>query len=164
MRNLVKRAVKSLVPLTLFVSSVPLAAQARGDAPTRIPVTVAIVDELPGADLPYALLRRTAAQGGDVILLPPSADADLLSGAVRALLAVRRQQGDWAEESGRLRVTSRASRRPAFLWAARVLGDIRRAERQLIPGVGTLPSVVIWLPPQRRSQRVPMGMVGIFRP
>lgn len=152
MRHSMKAAATTLALLALLAGADPAEAQAgsaRGRAPTRIPVTVALVDELPAAQTPFALLRRSAAEGGDVILVPASADAGVLSDAVRALLAVRSHQGDQGAEGGMLRVTARTSRRPALPWAARVLGDARRTPPQALSGVGTARSVVIWLPPQR---------------
>lgn len=151
MSHWMKAAATRLALLALF--AVPAEGQPAGSSgratPTRIPVTVALLDELPAAQAPFALLRRTEAEGGDVILLPTAADANLLSEAVRALLTVRRHQGDHAAQGGMLRVTARASRPPALPWAARVLGDVRRTAPQPVAGVGTARSVVIWLPPQR---------------
>jgi hypothetical protein len=153
MSHWIKAAARRVAMLALFTGAVPAEGQQAGGSgrpvPKRIPVTVALVDELPAAQAPFALLRRTQAQGGDVILLPSNAGADLLSEAVRALLTVRRHQGDHAAQGGMLRVTSRTSRPPALPWAARVLGDARRAPPQPVAGVGTARSVVIWLPPQR---------------
>jgi hypothetical protein len=153
MSHWMKAAATRLALLALFAVAVPAKGQQAGSpgrpAPTRIPVTVAMVDELPAAQAPFALLRRTEAEGGDVILLPAAASPDLLSEAVRALLTVRRHQGDHAAQGGTLRVTARTSRPPALPWAARVLGDVRRTAPQSVAGVGTARSVVIWLPPQR---------------
>lgn len=143
------KAVLALV--ALFVAAVPVGAQPGGSrgVATRVPVTVALVDELSPAHTPFALLRRNLAEGGDVIVVPTTADADLLSDAVRALLTVRRHQGDQVADGGTLRVTARTRGRPALPWAVRVLADIRRTTPQTVPGVGSARSVVIWLPPQR---------------
>ena len=149
-----RHALGTLALVALLAGGAPAEGRAQekgqgGRTPTRIAVTVAVVDALPAAQHPFALLRRTAAEGGDVILLPAGADADQLSDAVRALLAVRSRQGDEAAERGILRVTAPGSRRPALPWAARVLGDLRRTPPQALAGVGTARSVVIWLPPQQ---------------
>ena len=153
MSHWIKAAARRIAILALFAGAVPAEGQQAGGSghpvPKRIPVTVALLDELPPAQAPFALLRRTEDEGGDVILLPAAADANLLSEAVRALLTVRRHQGDRAAQGGMLRVTARASRPPALPWAARVLGDARRTSARSIAGVGTARSVVIWLPPQR---------------
>lgn len=151
-----KPAVRRMALLALLAGAVPAEGQAQGGnpgrpTPTRIPVTVALVDELPASQAPFALLRRSANEGGDVIIVPASADADLLSDAVRALLTVRRHQGDQASQRGVLRVTARTNRRPALPWAVRVLADARRTAPQALDGVGTARSITIWLPPQRPS-------------
>lgn len=156
MSHSIKRSVRRLALLALYAGTVPVEGQAQGgssgrSAPTRIPVTVALVDELPASQAPFALLRRSANQGGDVIIIPASAEADLLSDAVRALLTVRRHQGDQATQHGVLRVTARTNRRPALPWAVRVLADVRRTLPQALDGVGPVRSITIWLPPQRPS-------------
>lgn len=154
MRHSMNAAVRRMALLALFAGAVSAEGQvqagsSRGAAPSRIPVTVSMVDALPAAQAPFALLRRSTADGGDVIIIPAGADANLLSDAVRALLTVRRHEGDQASRSGMLRVTARTSRRPELPWAARVLGDVRRTPPQVLVGVGTTRSVTIWLPPQR---------------
>ncbi|HEX2076054.1 MAG TPA: hypothetical protein VHG08_00045 [Longimicrobium sp.] len=149
MKHSMKPFPGALALLALLAGAAPAEGQGRRAAPTRVPVTVAVVDELPATQQPFALLRRPPAEGGDVIVLPASADADLLSDAVRALLTVRSHQGDQATERGMLRVTARTNRRPALPWAARVLGDLQRTPEQALAGVGTVRSVLIWLPPQR---------------
>ena len=153
MSHWIKAAARRIAILALFAGAIPAKGQQAGGSgrpvPTRVPVTVALIDELPAAQAPFALLRRTAAEGGDVIVIPSDADANLLSEAVRALLTVRRHQGDHAAQGGMMRVTGRTSRPPALPWASRVLGDVRRTSPAPVPGVGTARSVVIWLPPQR---------------
>lgn len=112
--------------LMLFPS--PLAGQsapARASA-TRVPVTVALVDRLPYAGAPFVVLRRSDATPRDVILLPSSADADLLPEAVWSLV-VARQDG----------------------------GDTSATPSRSLPGVGAVPAVEIWLPPQRRRATAP---------
>ena len=123
-------------------------------APTRVPVTVAMVERLPVPDAPFVVLRRTHVSPRDVILLPTGADARLLSEAVQMLLVARQAGGDTAAAAATLRVRPQrgrtASQRPVLPWAQRVLADLRRAAARPVEGVGTVPAVEIWLPPQTR--------------
>ena len=120
-------------------------AQAR--RPTRVAVTVALVDRLPDS---VVILRRKNVEPLDVILLQPGADSRQLSSAVYDLLTVRQVSGDTADAPSRLRVRAkqRPVERPVLPWAARVMAHIRQAEPRPIPGVGTVRAVQIWLPPQ----------------
>jgi hypothetical protein len=122
-------------------------------APSRVPVTIAMVERLSVTDAPFLVLRRTHAAPRDVILLSAGADAKLLSEAVQALLVARRAGGDTAAAPATLRVRpqrGRASQRPVLPWAQRVLADLRRAVARPIQGVGSVPAVEIWLPAQSR--------------
>jgi len=121
--------------------------------PSRIPVTIAVVERLSVAGAPFLVLRRTDVAPRDVILLPTGADARLLSEAVQTLLVARQAGGDTAVASAALRVRpqrGRTSQRPVLPWAQRVLADLRRAEARPIEGVGSVPTVEIWLPRQTR--------------
>jgi hypothetical protein len=132
------------------------AAQWAG-APRRVPVTVATVERLPVPGAPFVVVRRASAAPRDVILLPAGADARLLSEAVQTLLVARQAGGDTASAAATLRVRpqrGRSSERPVLPWAQRVLNDLRRAAARPVDGVGTVPAVEIWLPPQsRRASR-----------
>jgi len=124
-------------------------------APTRLPVTVALVERLPVPDAPFVVLRRTDVAPRDVILLPASADARLLSEAVQMLLVARQVGGDSARSNATLRVrpqSGRTSPRRVFPWAQRVLSDLQRADSRPLDGVGFVPAVEIWLP--RQSGRI----------
>ena len=140
--------------LTAFSTSVGAAQTPRPHGkPSRVPVTVVIVERLPVTGAPFVVLRRADATPRDVILLPAGADAKLLSEAVQALLAARQAGGDTAGASATLRVRprrGRTSQRPVLPWAQRVLNDLRRAEARRVEGVGSVPAVEIWLPAQTR--------------
>jgi hypothetical protein len=124
-------------------------AQAR--RPTRVAVTVALVDRLPDS---VSILRRKNVEPLDVILLHTSADARQLSSAVYDLLMVRQVGGDTAETPGRMRVrANQRGTRPVLPWAERVMAHLRRAEPRAIRGVGTVRAVQIWLPPQYLRNR-----------
>jgi hypothetical protein len=126
--------------------------------PTRVPVTIALVEELPYAGAPFVILRRVNEVEHDVILLPADADAQQLSLAVQALLTARSVAGDTAESPATIRVRPRSGEAGAhrqFPWIARVHGDLQRAAHRPIRGVGNARAVVIWLPPQRRRGNHP---------
>jgi hypothetical protein len=116
---------------------------------------LALADSLT-SDAPFRILRRADVTPHDVILFRADADSATLSAAVHDLLAIRRVQGDTTRSGTgamRVRQPGRAAPRTVRMlpWARRVMDDLRRADRQVIAGVGTVPSVQIWLPPQRRS-------------
>ena len=127
--------------------------------PTRVPVVLALADTLTG-DAPFRILRRADVTPHDVILFRAGADSAALSAAVHDLLAIRRVQGDTTRSGTgamRVRQPGRAAARDVRMlpWARRVMNDLHHADRQVIPGVGSVPSVQIWLPPQRRPARQP---------
>ena len=126
-------------------------AQARSP---RVPVTVALVERLPVAGEPFALVRRAGQVPQDVILLPPDATPEVLSTAVSLLLTVRLRRGDVPVRTEMVRLSTRRGGRaqPRFPWTPRVLADLRRAAPAELAGVGRVPSVEIWLPRQRRQR------------
>jgi hypothetical protein len=146
-----------LRPAGLAACLFPALAQGQSqDGPgshSRVPATIALVERLPAHDAPFVILRRGAAEGGDVILLAAGADAGTLSDAVRALLLVRRQQGDTSGAHTMLRLSQPARHAPVLPWAARVLADLQRTVRQPISGIGNVPAVEVWLPRQERANR-----------
>ena len=139
----------------LFIVTGQLSAQGSGRAPARVPVTIALVEQLPYPDAPFIILRQSA--GSDYILLPADADAALLTDAVNALLLARQRGGDRATADAllRLRAPERARRARPLPWGDRVLVDLRRAPRRAVPTVGEAPTVQIWLPRQSRSHPAP---------
>lgn len=122
-----------------------------GRAPGRVPALVAIADSTPGGAEGFLIVRIAGSAPLDVILLGPDADPVVLTRAVEALLAARRQTGNLAASSSLLR-SSGSSNRPspggtrAVRWGQRVLSDARAARYHAIPGVGRVRSVRIWLP------------------
>lgn len=136
--------------LLLPVDAAGQAATAPG-APARVPVTVALVRQLPVPGAPFVVQRRPGAAHQDVILLPPDADARLFSEAVRMLLVARQAGGDTPATAATIRVRPQRGRtapRPVFPWAQRVLTDLRRAEARPVEDIGTVQVVEIWLPRQ----------------
>jgi hypothetical protein len=133
----------------LSAQAVPGPERAR---PSRVPVTVALVERLPYPDAPFVVLRQAA--GDDYILLPVDADDAVLTDAVNALLLARRRGGDRATADAVLRVRppERVRGTRALPWVARVLTDLRTAPRRAVPSVGLAPAVQIWLPRQTRPQ------------
>ena len=132
--------------------SAQVAAPRSPRAPARVPVTVALVEQLPYPDAPFIILRQLT--GSDYILLPADADAALLTDAVNALLLARQRGGDRAPADAllRLRAPERVRGARPLPWAARVLADLRNAPRRSVPRVGQAPAVQIWLPPQSRPR------------
>lgn len=153
----------SWVLALLFIVTGQLSAQTatRSErAPTRVPVMVALVQQLPYPDAPFIILRQSA--GSDYILLPGDADAALLTDAVNALLLARQRGGDRATADAvlRLRAPERVRGARPLPWVDRVLADLRRAPRRAVPRVGQAPAVQIWLPRQSRPQPTPPSRRG----
>ena len=143
-----------LVAAALAAGPVVLAAQRAGErAPTRVPLTVVLVSELPRPGAAYEIQRRPTGSDLDVILLLDTATPEQLSEAVRGVLTARQAGGDTATRAGTFRVRPhRSTARTALPWAARVLTDLRAAHVRQVPGVGRVRAVRIWLPPQRRPE------------
>lgn len=147
----------------LVVVAGELSAQATPRSPhtpSRVPATVALVEQLPYPDAPFIILRQSA--GSDYILLPANADAALLTDAVNALLLARQRGGDRATADAvlRARVPERVRGARPLPWVARVLADLRNAPRRSVPSVGQAPAVQIWLPRQSRPQPAPPPRQG----
>ncbi len=138
----------------LLVPAIVSSQQSAGGRPTRVPVTIVLVDRLPQSDAPFVIRRRPDLAPHDLILLRTDATADHLSDAVGSLLVVRQAGGDTASSPATLRMRPRSAHargeRRAFPWVPRVLADLRRAEVREVAGIGRVRAVEIWLPPQRR--------------
>jgi hypothetical protein len=133
--------------------SVPAGGQAASapGAPTRVPVTVVLVERLPVAGAPFVVQRRPGAAQQDVILLPAGGGAELFSEAVQMLLVARQAGGDTPVTAATMRVRPQRGRnapRRVLPWAHRVLNDLRRAEARPVEGIGNVQAVEIWLPRQ----------------
>ena len=136
---------------------------AQGAAPPqpavqRVPVTIALTDDLPDATSPAVILRRPGSRPHDVILVRAStASGKTLSDAIVHLLMVRVLSGDTALQRTTIRVQPREGPqgqiRREYPWVQRVYNDLRKAEPQPLAGVGTVPTVQIYLPPQRGRRR-----------
>jgi hypothetical protein len=145
--------------LGLLSSAGYLSAQQGATRPTRVPVTIALVDH-PSADgAPFRILRRADQAPYDIILLRPGANQSELSDAIGDLLLIRAQTGDTARTGGTMRIRrtqgASGSVRREIPWAGRVLNDLRKAQPHDLVGVGVVPTVEIWLPPQRRHATQP---------
>ncbi len=145
-----------LGPVVSICNGSHLDAQAI-NRPTRVPVTLALVDSIPEGSAPFQIIRRVDLAPHDVILLPSSASQDALSEAIGDLLTLRSIGGDTATDDGMVRVRRpqpAAGRPPRPLpWAGRVMNDLRRAQPRHVAGVGMVPAVEVWLPPQRKRQQ-----------
>jgi hypothetical protein len=124
----------------------------------RVPVTIALVERMPDEFSPVVILRRRDATPRDVILLRSSmASSKHLSDAIVQLLTIRVLSGDTAMANATMRVRpaegTQGQIRREYPWVQRVFNDLRKAEPQVLTGVGTVPNVQIWLPPQRARRR-----------
>lgn len=147
-----KPGVRLLLAAVAVFPPVALPAQrsAGTGVPTRVPLTVALVSELPRPGAAYEIQRRTTGSDRDVVLLLNSATPEQLSDAVRGMLTARQAGGDTATEAGTFRVRPHdGAARAALPWANRVLADLRAAHVRDVPGVGRVRAVRIWLPSQR---------------
>jgi hypothetical protein len=135
---------------------------AQQGAPSRVPVTLVLVDRLTQSDAPFVIERRPDLTPRDVIVMRADATPDQLSDAVRSLITIRQAGGDTAAARGTMRVRPQnvwagGARHPtarrALPWAARVLGDLQRAAARDIAGIGRVRAVEIWLPAQARGRR-----------
>jgi hypothetical protein len=141
-----------LAAATAFTPAVLPAQVTRSGAPTRVPLTIALVSALPSPGAAYEIQRRTTGSDRDVVLLLETATPEQLSDAVRGVLAARLAGGDTATQPGLFRAKPRhGAPRVAFPWANRVLTDLRAAHIRDLPGAGRMRAVRIWLPPQRRG-------------
>lgn len=153
---------RTCILVALLGPVVPISFGSRLDAqaserPTRVPVTLALVDDIPGGAAPFRIVRRVHVAPYDVILLHSSASQDALSEAIADLLTLRSIAGDTATAGGMVRVQrppQAAGRSPRPLpWAGRVMDDLRRAQPRHVAGVGVVPAVEVWLPPQRKRRQ-----------
>jgi hypothetical protein len=159
LRHTVARAAIAGLVLATVIGARPGQAQTAPSAPpTRVSVTVTLVDRIPVPGAPFVVIRRAATSPHDVIVLPRGADATMFSEAVYALVASRQVAGDTSSRDMTLRVRpgqARAQHHPVLPWADRVLGDLRRADPRDVVGIGRVPAVTIWLPRQRPVQTNP---------
>lgn len=146
------------LPALLLALAVALPAHAQSERKpgrvARVPVALALVDSLPQPGVPYVIQRRPAGSPQDVILLRTDATAAQLSEAINSLLMVREARGDFPTTAGILRIhphgnSAVALQRRPIPWAHRVFRDLHRAKAVPVTGIGTVPSVTIYLPPHR---------------
>jgi hypothetical protein len=143
------------LPVVLLLAAGTLAGQtARPREVRRVPVTVALMGELPMAGVPFLVQRRPALAPHDVILLRTGTTAAQLSEAIQTLLVARQAGGDLPAVKGFVRMrphgarTANTSPRKPLPWAERVLRDVRKAPTVQVDGIGRVRAVQIWLPPQ----------------
>lgn len=149
-------ALVALAPIVLMGQHAESNGSQPRHAPTRVPLTIALVQVLPHRSAPFEIQRRTSGEVRDVVLLPETATAEQLSDAIRGVLTARLVDGDTATHARTVRVRPRSAgvaQRPPFPWAHRVLADLRRAPLQTMAGIGTVRAVKIWLPRQARARR-----------
>jgi hypothetical protein len=143
--------IRILIAALAAFSPAVLAAQRTGSgAPTRVPLTVVLVPELPRPGAVYEIQRRSTGSDRDVVLLLDTATPEQLSDAVRGVLTARLAGGDTATQAATFRVRPHGGvPRLALPWADRVLMDLRTARVREVPGLGRMHAIRIWLPSQR---------------
>jgi hypothetical protein len=146
----------------LLLSSVTASAQQGGptmdqlrrqqEVARRVPVTIALWDQLPAPDsIPAVILRRGTAAPRDVILLRRRATPGQLAAAVMRLMVIRDRMGDTARADAAFRLPN-AHGMPngkgprEELQAGRTLARLRAAPAQDLPGVGRVPALEVYLP------------------
>jgi hypothetical protein len=130
------------------------ALERRLEMARRVPVTIALMDQLPpeAGNAPAVLLRRTGTTPRDVILLRRAdASGAQLAGAILHLMVVRERAGDTARVDGIFRLP--AAMRGPRVWerteqvrADRIVAQLRHAEPRDVPGVGRVPAKELYLP------------------
>lgn len=144
-------AVAVLLPQASISEADAQATRSRTAA--RVAAKVVLSDRLP-PDSRFIVRRSPRSAHHDVIVLAQDANEAELGNAIRMLLTIRQRHGDIPSEERTLRIrpggTNLSSRLP-FPWIGRVLGDVKRAERVDVGGVGVVRAVQIWLPRQNRT-------------
>ena len=148
--------------LGVVVLSLNIRAQTVSAKEVRLPVTVAVVPQLPAKYAQYTavVIRSSRAETGDIVLLPrSSATGTLLVQATRALINARAIDGERPVTiHGKPYDTSvlgvRASTNPPLLTSAELSAAQRvvslllnsQTPRRSIPSVGEVPAVDIFPP------------------
>ncbi len=132
----------------------------------RVPVTIALWDQLPAPDsVPAVILRRGTSAPRDVILLRHRATPGQLAAAVMRLMIIRDRMGDTARADAAFRLPN-AHRMPKgkgqreVLQAGRTLARLRGSQPQDVPGVGRVPAVEVYLPSRAMREEARRRHVG----
>ena len=122
------------------------------EAARRVPVTIALTDQLDAPDsVPAVILRRSAAAPRDVILIRRRATPGQLAAAVLRLMILRDRMGDTARADAAFRLPN-AHRMPKGaaqreeLQGGRTLARLRGSPVQDVQGVGRVPALEVYLP------------------
>lgn len=148
-----RRFLSPLIVFGLLVGGSRATAQGTNtaqDGGHRLPVVVAIADNLPPDEPAFRIVRGPQT----VILVPANASPELLTQAVETLRAAGTGTISSTGRSVQLRASGAAStrQRTSFPWAARVLADLEKAELRQLPEVGFVRWVMIYVP-RGRAQR-----------
>jgi hypothetical protein len=117
----------------------------------RVPVTVALVRDLPAKDAAAVIVRRPDAVPRDVILLRrATANGERLLAAAAHLITIRRRAGDVPVEAGTFLVREAAASgrlaRRSLHTADVVVGRLRVSTPRDVPGIGLVRAYEIYLP------------------
>ena len=141
-----------------LISIIPvltIAQQTIATRSTRVPVTVVLSDAGLAGGEPFLIRRLPHTAHNDLIILPADADVSQLTNAIRALITLRTVAGDTASANATIRMHPRGSAQPPPLllpWAPRVLNDLQTSKRRIVPEIGSVRAVRIWLPIRRRGR------------
>lgn len=142
--------IRCVIVMALGVTgSAELYAQGNADRERqrRVPVTVALVDTLPGGGTGAMVLRRATQIPRDIILLKRSeATGQQLYSAALHLLTIRAIQGDTATADFSFAVRGiGAAASPGARYAGATVARLRTLAPRLVPGVGVVPATEILL-------------------
>lgn len=152
-RTVIRRTSTLLSCVPLFLTG-PLQGQggsgtvAQREMARRVPVTISLVDSLPGSE-PVVVERRASGSRNDVVLVRPGATGDQLAAALVALNAHRDVAGDTVTTSARLKTTTAVPVRlqsTEVAHARDILRRLRTTSPTLVSGVGRVPSITVYLP------------------
>lgn len=129
----------------------------------RVPVTIALSDQLDAPDsVPALIFRRGATAPHDVILLRRRATPGQLAAAVLRLMVIRDRMGDTARTAAAFRLPNshRMPRGGTELQAGRTLARLRGLPPQDVPGVGRVPAVEVYLPSRAMREEARRRQAG----
>ncbi|HEX8830312.1 MAG TPA: hypothetical protein VF705_04055, partial [Longimicrobium sp.] len=135
----------------------------------RVPVTIALWDQLPAPDsVPAVILRRGTAAPRDVIALRRRATPGQLAAAVMRLMVIRDRMGDTAHADVLFRLPNahgmpKGKGRREELQAGRTLARLRAAPAQVVSGVGRVPALEVYLPSRAMREEARRRRAGTPR-
>jgi hypothetical protein len=145
--------------------AVNVGCEARSDsrAGQRVPVSIGLVPDLPQPAISSdqaVVLRRVYEVPPDVVLIREPGDGKAIASAIFTLVAARQVQGETVSRDVMLRVPpseSPPTRADDVRRAEALAQRLRVAPAAHVPGVGRVPTVVVYLPRKTSGSMVPWG-------